>query len=244
MMDQELSDLLRTSPHLWSLQDDLQWIRRTDVPVLISGELGVGKCRVARWLHALGARRHHPFHKIDCAPGPESHLESELPWWLRGGTDLNGTLYLHEVSELGPRLQTRLLRALSSELRPPRVIAGTSQDLAAATDDTFLPALFYRLNVVHLVIPPLRDYREDIPDVLCRLLGSARSSPALEPEAEKQLVAYDWPGNLDELEAVAHNLVERDEASRITAADLDHALAGFTLRDRTVSPTSLDIPFS
>ncbi len=226
MMDQELSNLLRTSPHLRSLQDDLQWVGRTDVSVLISGELGVGKCRVARCLHALGARRHHPFETVDCAQGPESRLESALPRWLRGGTDLDETLYLHEVSELGPGLQTRLLRALGSELRPLRIVAGTSQDLAAATDDTFLPALFYRLNVVHLVIPPLRDHRAAIPEVLCRLLAHARSSPTLEPEAEKQLVDYDWPGNLDELEAVARKLVERDDASRITAADLGRALGG------------------
>ncbi len=225
-MDQKVSDLLRTSPHLRSVQDDLQWVGQTDVPVLISGELGVGKSRVARCLHAHGARRDHPFHTVDCAHGPDSRLESGLSRWLRGGPDLDGTLYLHEVGELGPALQTRLLRALGSELRPLRIIAGTSQDLAAATDDTFSPALFYRLNVVHLAIPPLRDHREDIPEVLGRLLGYARSAPALEPEAEKQLVDYDWPGNLDELEAVARKLVERDEASRITAADLDRALGG------------------
>ena len=130
------------------------------------------------------------------------------------------------MSELGPGLQTRLLRALGSEVSPVRIISGTSQDLFAATDDTFSPALFYRLNVVHLVIPPLRDHREDIPDVLCRLLGYARSSPTLEPAAEKQLVDYDWPGNLDELEAVARKLVERDEASQITAADVHRALGG------------------
>ncbi len=226
MMPQAVSDLLCTSPHLQSLQDDLQWVGQTDVAVLISGELGVGKCRVARWLHEHGARRHHPFQAVDCAQGPEPRLESELSQWLRGGTDLDGTLYLHDVGELGPGLQTTLLRALGSELRPLRIMAGTRQDLAAATDDTFSPALFYRLNVVHLAIPPLRDHREDIPEVLGRLLGYARSAPALEPEAEKQLVDYDWPGNLDELEAVARKLVERDEASRITAADLDRALGG------------------
>ncbi len=113
MMDLELSDLLRASPHLRSLQDDLQWVGQTDVPVLISGELGVGKCRVARWLHVQGARRHHPFRVVDCGQGPES-LESGLWQWLRGATDLNGTLYLHEVGELGPALQTRLLRAMGS----------------------------------------------------------------------------------------------------------------------------------
>ena len=172
MIDQELSDLLRASPHLRSLQDDLQWVGQTDVPVLISGELGVGKSLVARCLHAHGAGRDHPFHTVDCAQGPESHLESELPWWLRGGTDLDGTLYLHEVGALGPGLQTRLLRALGSELRPLRIIAGTSEDLAAATD-TFLPALFYRLNVVHLVIPPLRDPTRS------RYLGTSSSWPSL-----------------------------------------------------------------
>ena len=104
-------------------------------------------------------------------------------------------------------------------------MAGTNQDLAAATD-TFLPELFYRLNVVHLVIPPLRDRREDIPNLFSRLLGYATSTSALEPEAEKRLVAYDWPGNLDELEAVARKVVGHDEASRITAADLDLVLDG------------------
>ena len=129
MMDQALSKLLCTNPHLRSLQDQLQWVGGTSWPVLISGEVGVGKRRVARCLHALGERRHHPFQAVDCAQGPESRLESELLRWLRSGTDLTGTLYLYEVSELGSRLQTRLLRALDQQGRPVRIISGTSQDV-------------------------------------------------------------------------------------------------------------------
>ena len=226
MMDQPLSELLCTNPHLRFLQDQLQWAGGTYWRVLISGEVGVGKRRVTRCLHALGERRHHPFQAVDCAQGPESRLESELLRWLRSGTDLTGTLYLHEVGELGPRLQTRLLRALDQEVRPVRIISGTSQDLFGAIDDTFSRELFYRLNLIHLVIPPLREYRKEIPGILCRLLRNANSRPTLEPEAEKQLVAYDWPGNLDELEAVARELAEHHEGARITAADLDSALGG------------------
>ena len=183
MMDQEFSAPILASPDLRSLQDDLRWVGGMDVPVLISGEVGVGKRRIARCVHALGERRHHPFHTVDCTQGPESRLESELPRWLRGGTDLTGTLYLHEVSELGPGLQTELLRALGREVRRVRIIAGTSQDLFAATDDTFSRELFYRLNVVHLVIPPLREYREEIPGIL---VGNA----VLEQEALRLGVAF------------------------------------------------------
>ena len=223
MMNQAFSDLLRTNPHLRFLQDELQWVGGTSWSALISGEVGVGKRRVARCLHALGERRHHPYQAVDCAQGPESRLESELLLWLRSGTDLTGTLYLHEVGDLGPSLQMRLLRALDQQGRPVRLISGTSQDLFAAIDDTFSRELFYRLNLIHLVIPPLREYREEIPGILCQLIGNANSRPTLEPEAEKQLVAYDWPGNLGELEAVAHELVEHHEGVRITAADLDRA---------------------
>ena len=118
-----------------------------------------------------------------------------------------------------------LLRALGSELTPQRLIAGTRQNLQAeVAAGRFSLALFYRLNVVHLVIPPLRDHREDIPVFLCRLVANHATEPTLEPPAASQVMAYDWPGNLGELEAVAHALLAHGVTSKITTTDVDRAL--------------------
>jgi transcriptional regulator with PAS, ATPase and Fis domain len=204
-------------------------------PVLVEGESGTGKEVVAATIHRLSPRAGAPFIPVNCGAIPGELLESEFFGHVRGAfsgavadalglarSAHGGTLFLDEIAELPPALQVKLLRVLQeSEVRPVgstktytvdiRVIAATNRPLEEALKDgTLRQDLFYRLNVVRIAIPPLRERRADIPVLVNTFLRQfnhrfGRSVSGVAPDAMAALVAYDFPGNVRELE----NLLER-----------------------------------
>jgi transcriptional regulator with PAS, ATPase and Fis domain len=199
------------------------------------GETGTGKERVARTIHELSPRRGKPFVAVNCGALPDTLLESELFGYRAGAftgavrdkpgrfaVADGGTLLLDEIGEVSPALQVRLLRVLQDRTFEPlgsnrtqtadvRVIAATNRDLAERVrEGAFREDLYYRINVVRVELPPLRNRREDLPllagqfiERFNRLQG--RAVAGLEPEALSLLLAHDWPGNVRELE----NVIER-----------------------------------
>jgi len=263
---QRASEIVAAS---WAMRSIIQTVEKVasfPTTVLLTGETGTGKERVAEALHARGARAQRPFVAVNCAAIPEQLLESELFGHLEGAfTDATrdkrglfeaadgGTLLLDEVGELPTTLQVKLLRALvEKEVRPVgsdrtrpidvRVVAATSRDLKAmAKDGTFREDLLYRLNVVTIHVPPLRERPEDVPELtrffVCRLgerLGLAEAS--ISDEALAVFERYAWPGNVRELEnAIERAMVLSDDRGRITLGDLDERF------DARADPSS-DIP--
>jgi DNA-binding NtrC family response regulator len=242
--------IIGRSRAMLELFDTVKRIARHPSTVLILGESGTGKELIARAIHALGPRREGPFVAVNCATLSEALLESELFGYERGaftGADRakvgvmetadGGTLFLDEVNEMGPGCQAKLLRAL--ERREFRRVGGTRKiavdlhllaasnaDLdALAASGRFRPDLFYRLKVVTLTVPPLRDRRDAIPVLAQRFLeDSARRSglPAkrLTPEALAQLGRHRWPGNIRELRNCMENLTLTATHATIDAEDL------------------------
>ncbi len=226
------------SAEVAALEQEIDRVARSDAKVLITGESGVGKEIVARAIHSRGPRASHVFAPVNCAGLPETLLESELFGHVKGSftgayrdkpgkleTAHLGTIFLDEVGEMTLRMQGLLLRFLetgelqkvgadgSGRIVNVRVIAATNRDLREMIKQgTFREDLFYRLNVIHIVVPPLRDRREDIPvladQFLTQFTSSGRSSiTGISPEAMKALTDYSWPGNVRELENVVERLV-------------------------------------
>jgi len=230
----EPHSLLGTSPVMQELFKHIGLLTTNDLTVLLQGETGVGKERVARAIHYNSARRDHPFVAVNCAAVPEALLESELFGHERGAftgasqiqvgkfeAATAGTLLLDEVGELPLGLQAKLLRVLQEReffrvggARPlalrARVIAASNQDLAEAVQaGQFRKDLYYRLHVASITIPPLRDRPEDIPELIAHFLQEAARrlsmTPATVAEAAlTKLLAYGWPGNVRELENLIH----------------------------------------
>ncbi|MCC7539058.1 MAG: sigma-54-dependent Fis family transcriptional regulator, partial [Deltaproteobacteria bacterium] len=233
----------------------------SDLPVLIEGESGTGKELVARYLHARGPRATGPFVAVNCGALPETLLESELFGHVRGAftgamrdhpgvfrVASGGTLLLDEVGEMPARMQTRLLRVLQEgEVRPVggghpvkvdvRVVAATHRDLEREVEEgRFRRDLFYRLVGIRIVLPPLRDRRDDIPLLARRALERIAREPGMRPvglsrSAVSALVAHDWPGNVRELEQTLRRAVLVADGDELTAADLGLGAAGATRRD-------------
>ncbi|HEY7957887.1 MAG TPA: sigma-54 dependent transcriptional regulator [Polyangia bacterium] len=230
-----LCELVGRSPPMQRLFRVVERAAETDATVLVTGESGTGKELVARAVHTLSKRRERAFVAVNCAALSEHLLESELFGHERGAftgahkTKIGrleqasgGTIFLDEVAEMSPALQTKLLRALAEHafervggietLRVDlRVVAATNRDLASRiSEGAFREDLFYRLNVVSIELPPLRERPGDLP-LLAELFlreKAAELSVAprrLQPEALSALLAYDFPGNVRELE----NLIER-----------------------------------
>jgi transcriptional regulator with GAF, ATPase, and Fis domain len=225
------------SAEIAALEQEIDRVARSDAKVLITGESGVGKEIVARAIHSRGPRAGHVFAPVNCAGLPETLLESELFGHVKGSftgayrdkpgkleTAHMGTIFLDEVGEMTLRMQGLLLRFLetgeiqkvgadgSGRIVNVRVIAATNRDLREMIKQgTFREDLFYRLNVIHIVVPPLRDRREDIPvlatEFLAQFSGSRGHITTISPEAMKALTEYSWPGNVRELENVIERLV-------------------------------------
>lgn len=222
--------LIGNSPAMRRLSDSLEKLDGQRWPVLILGETGTGKEVVARQVHERGTAG--PFVVVDCSAIPPSLMESELFGSMRGAftgaaasrTGLieaahNGTAFFDEVGELPLELQAKLLRVIQEkEFRPVgathskhsdfRVIAATNRDLAAEVERAaFRSDLYFRLKVVTLRVPPLRDRREDIPDLVAHFLSRYGQLHSVTPEAMRNLLAYDWPGNVRELENCVQHMV-------------------------------------
>jgi transcriptional regulator with GAF, ATPase, and Fis domain len=229
-------------------------VTRSDATVLITGETGSGKELVARAVHLNGARAKRPFVAINCAALTETLLETELFGHERGAftgavaqkkgkleVADGGTVFLDEVGELAPALQSKLLRALELRefervggTRPVRVdirlIAATNRKLPAdVAAGRFRSDLYHRLNVVEIHVPPLRERREDIPALASHFVErfsrtSACSVRGIAPEALKYLVAYDWPGNVRELANTIERAIVLGASDHIMRDDLPDAL--------------------
>jgi len=243
----EPSDLLSASPRMVRIKEIARQVAETDAPILLLGETGVGKEVLARFIHGQSPRRDKPFIKINCAALPHDLLESELFGYERGAFSgairdkpgkfeqaHKGSLLLDEIAEMSPQLQAKLLHALQdgefSRLgaRHPtrvdaRILASTNRALAkAVAEGTFREDLYFRLNVIRIEVPPLRDRREDVTLLAnCFVRRYAERDGAatrtLPAELIEAFMAYQWPGNVRELE----NAVRR----YLILPDLETALA-------------------
>jgi two-component system response regulator PilR (NtrC family) len=228
----------------------VETIAKTNSTVLITGESGTGKDLVARAVHYNSLRREHPFVALNCGAMPENLLESELFGHMRGaftGADSNkkglievaerGTIFLDEIGEMAPTMQVKLLRVLqdrrfrrvggTEEVQADiRVIAATNQDLQKMVGEgRFREDLYYRINVIQLHLPPLRDRREDVSLLADHFLakyseGIDKPVRSISREAQELLSAHAWPGNVRELE----NAIERAVALEQTQVVLPESL--------------------
>src|SRR2546425_8409781 len=252
------------------IQDVLRMISRlkdTHTPVLISGESGTGKELVARAIHFRGSFAKHPFVAVDCGSLVPTLIESELFGYEKGAftgalkskaglfqSASGGTIFLDEIGELPPEMQAKLLRVLQEkEVRPVgsnqkvkvdvRVIAATNRDLEAAyRAGTFRKDLYFRLNVVTVHLPSLRERRSDIPMLVHWFLDryAPRDSVQVTNTAMKCLLQYDWPGNVRELENCIERAVALGDRRIIDMNDLPPTIASpsANLNAETDSSTS------
>jgi two-component system response regulator HydG len=260
--------LVGTSPAMRKLRAALDRLAGQDVSILIRGESGTGKELVARALHERGARRKRRFVALNCGAIPESLIDSELFGHAKGAftgatTDRpgvfveadGGTLFLDEIGDMPMAVQARLLRVLQeSEVRPVggsgvrnvdvRVIAATHIDLTAAVEQLrFRQDLFYRLNVVVLSVPPLRERFDDLPILAAHFLRKhGGSTPmSLSPEALDVMMLYPWPGNVRELENAIMHAVALHQGDTIAIESLPNAITSRGL-ERSSAPLPVAVP--
>jgi transcriptional regulator with PAS, ATPase and Fis domain len=273
--------LLDRNEKMREVRDLVARVADTDVTVLIRGESGTGKELVARAIHAASPRQHRTFVKVNCAALPSELLESELFGFERGAFTgaiqqkpgkfefaNHGTMFLDEISEMQPPLQSKLLQVLQdgefarlgsrNDVRVDvRIVAATNRDLEQAVDEgQFREDLFFRLNVVCITLPPLRQRRDEIPALATMFLSQYsehynKQIPTLANDTLRLFSEYDWPGNVRELE----NLIRRavilgsDESIR---RELAESIAGKTrspgpipaLQTRTAAPVAPPAPES
>jgi DNA-binding NtrC family response regulator len=272
----QFKNIIGKSPKMRDLFETVAHIRDLAANVLIAGESGTGKELVARALHQSSARASGPFVALNCAAIPDTLLESELFGYMRGAfTDAKkdrhglfqeasgGVLFLDEISEVPINLQAKLLRAIQEkEVRPlganqvvkvdARLITASNRDLESMVQEgRFRQDLYYRLNVIRLELPPLRERQEDIPLLVEHFIEKFtreinRVVKGIEPDALAALMSYRWPGNVRELEHSIERAVLLGKEDRVVlknlppqiierqdgAAPLLAALAkGYTLRD-------------
>ena len=245
-----LNELIGASPPMERVKEIIAKVAATDSPVLIEGESGTGKELVAAAIHRLSVRAKGPFMPVNCGAIPPDLLESEFFGHVRGAFSgaiadtlglfrgaHNGTILLDEIVELPPSLQVKLLRVLQEmQVRPVgstkaypvdvRVIAATNRNLEQAMiDKSFRQDLFYRLNVIRITLPPLRERRDDIPALVTHFLRRFnrrfhRDVRGITPDALEALAGFDFPGNVRELENVIERAYAMGARDQLTLADL------------------------
>ena len=233
----ELLLLFGDNPKMKQVRDIIEQVADTDITVLVRGESGTGKELVARTIFQLSSRRDRPFVKVNCAALPSELLESELFGFEKGAFTgaqkrklgkfeyaNQGTIFLDEISEMHPNLQAKLLQVLQdgefsrlggeADVRvDTRIIAATNRNLEeAVADGSFREDLYYRLNVVTIHMPPLRERRDSIPLLVDRFLQKnneqyGKSMKQLSPETMEVFLRYHWPGNVRELENMVRRMV-------------------------------------
>lgn len=244
-------DFLTADPAMEELLEKARRVAPNNAAVLISGESGAGKEVLARYIHNCSPRRENAFLAMNCAAIPENLLESELFGYEKGaftGADKfkpgkfeladSGTLVLDEIGDMPLHLQAKILRVIQEKeidrlggRRPQsvdvRLLSLTNQDIPARIrDKSFREDLYFRLNVVELLIPPLRERPADITLLaghFCRLYGLETKRPglALAPDAERKLLAHAWPGNVRELQNTIQRAVIFSRQDTISAADIE-----------------------
>ncbi len=249
-------------------EDFLRRVGRSDVPVLLHGETGAGKEVMARKLWAYSNRVGKPFLKLNCAALPSELIESELFGYEKGAFTgamadkpgkfelaQDGTILLDEIGDMDTRLQAKLLQVLQDgEIQPlgssrvinvnVRIMAATHRDLRAAIEQgTFRDDLYYRLGVINITIPPLRERRDEIiplaEKLLLRHVGPGCSTPTIPEALRRALLAHSWPGNVRELENVMRRFLVYQDAS-LLAAELTDAFGPPKLRlapAKTLTPS-------
>jgi two-component system response regulator PilR (NtrC family) len=275
MRDRRSRDiLLGDSEAMCGIRSTIEKLSRSQAPVYISGESGTGKELVARLIHDKGPRSDRPFVPVNCGAIPTELMESEFFGHRKGsftGADSDkeglfqvaegGTLFLDEVAELPLHMQVKLLRAIQEKAVRPigarqeiptdvRLLSATHKDLGALVQEgLFRQDLYYRLNVIQLAVPPLRERSEDIPMLIehcLRKLAAASEEPAysLGPEAREALCRYAFPGNVRELENILERAITLCEGNQIDVADLqlpDSATGTPQLPDAELAPGAVPL---
>jgi two-component system response regulator PilR (NtrC family) len=252
----QFSNIVGRSQAMLDVFKMIETIARTNSTILLTGESGTGKGLVAQAVHFHSLRRERPMVSLNCGALPETLLESELFGHMRGsftGADGNkkgllevgerGTVFLDEIGEMTPSMQVKLLHVLQErrfrrvggleELQADiRFIAATNQDLTKrVADGRFREDLFYRINVIPIVLPPLRDRREDIPLLAEHFLAKytdlmGKQIAGISRDAMELLVRYAWPGNIRELENVMERAVALEATPSVLADSLTPAIRG------------------
>jgi two-component system response regulator HydG len=268
-LSQGLGSMIGRSAEMEKLYRILSKVAQSSHPVLVLGESGTGKELVARTIHAYGPNSQKPFLPVDCGSLVPTLIESELFGYVKGAfTGANrskdgllvsaegGTVFLDEIGELSLDLQAKLLRALQEkEVRPvgathrvpikARIVAATNRDLAVMVEKgTFRKDLFYRLNVVNLRLPSLRDRREDIPllaaHFLDRISREHGTKFTLSDEALRTMMRHDWPGNVRELENSVERACALSSGPVLHLGDLPTQLQQQGLEDRRISTAATE----
>jgi DNA-binding NtrC family response regulator len=270
----DVSTIIGSSPGMREVLAMVERVAPTRATVLLVGESGVGKDLIARAIHFQSPRRDKPFVKINCTAIPEALMESELFGYEKGAftgaagskpgkfeqAD-TGTVFLDEIGDVPMAVQVKLLRILQerelerlgsnkTRLVDVRVIAATNVDLKKALEQgTFREDLFYRLNVMPILILPLRERREDIPVLAERFVRKAAEThgaavDSISPEAIARLVEFPWPGNVRQLENVIERSVLLSQGSRLEASDIKlDALSGRANAASAAAPAGGNAPF-
>jgi DNA-binding NtrC family response regulator len=258
---QGLGNLIGRSPEMEKLYRILSKVAQSSHPVLILGESGTGKELVARSIHTNGSHASKPFIPVDCGSLVPTLIESELFGYVKGAftgatrskdgllaSAEGGTVFLDEIGELPLELQAKLLRALQEkEIRPVgsthripinvRVLAATNRDLGAMVEKgSFRKDLYYRLNVVNLRIPPLRDRKQDIPMLASHFLDRMSRENSVtytfSDEALRTMMDYEWPGNVRELENSIERACALSSGPMLNMGDLPTQLQEFRMHAR------------
>jgi two-component system response regulator PilR (NtrC family) len=264
-----LDQIIGHSQRMQAVYQMIETVAQVQSTVLITGESGTGKEMVARAIHNLSPRADKPFMPINCGAFTETLLESELFGYVRGaftGATANrkglfeaadrGTIFLDEIGEMSPTMQVKLLRVLQErKVRPvgaheetaidTRVIAATNRDLASMVKQgSFREDLFYRVSVIPIELPPLRERREDIPALVehfvqkfCALTGRALS---ITPRVRELLERYSWPGNVRELEHTVERAVALERCEEIQPDSLPQSVTNYN--PARVATSAFELP--